>query len=264
MSRIDYEITWIDVTKLSVLWREAQRPFNEKWARQIAEEFDNEKFEPIIVTKPNGAGIYHIIEGQHRKSALEYALGENQKAPCRVIGEADPHRAAEIWVGVNKGRKTPRPIQEFLVCVEAQRSTEVAINRIVRRVGFHVSAITGDPYSVKAVGALRRVYATYGAQTLMHVLEACKLMWGDEPQGVSGRIISGLALFINEFHAYVDPERMRSVIVNQYKSPWKFIDAAKVEAEKSSETLDTAMSELVRMKYNKGLHENKKLRRKEA
>src|SRR6516225_5950032 len=103
-----YKTEWIPVKVLSVVWVNAQRPYDEKWAKQIADNFDPDKFDPIVVTQPNGQGIYHIVEGQHRRHALEMfaaktnnGIGENELAPCRVIDEVDPARAAEIWLGNN-------------------------------------------------------------------------------------------------------------------------------------------------------------------
>jgi hypothetical protein len=264
MSELEsYKIEWIPLKSLSVVWRKAQRPYDEKWANHIADGFDPEKFEPIIVTRPNGAGIYHIVEGQHRKAAAEKALGADQSAPCRVVGEADPARAAEIWLGINKGRKAPRPVTEFMISVEAKREVETAINSIVKKAEYRVMENSNGENVVSAVGALRKVYGTYGATVLLHTLQACRLMWGSDPHGVSGKLITGVGMFINEFYNQLDANHLRKAIVNQYKSPWKFIDAARVEAEKSSETLDLAMSELIRMQYNKGVREGGKLKRKE-
>src|SRR5215831_10655473 len=113
-----YKIEYIPVCKLSVVWVSAQRPYDEKWAKSIADDFDPDKFDPLVVTLPNGQGIYHIIEGQHRRWALQmYAAkidkhnnGQNEMAPCRIVEEADPARAAEIWLGINKGRKAIKPV----------------------------------------------------------------------------------------------------------------------------------------------------------
>jgi hypothetical protein len=249
---------------LSVVWAKAQRPYNEKWAKQISAEFDPDKFEPIIVTKPNGAGIYHIVEGQHRKGAVELLWGPNEKVPCRVIDHADPARAAEIWLGINKGRKTIRPVQEFIVAITAQRETEVAINALVRRAGYHIGENTAGDNVISAVGALRKIYTNYSDKVLVHTLEACRLLWGSDPHGASGLMLAGLGMFLNEFGDHVDPKRLRMVIQEKYKSPWKLEDAANAHKEKASETSDVAMAEVIRMQYNRALRDPaKKLKRKE-
>lgn len=55
-------VVYIPIKNLSVVWTQSQRPRDEKWAKEIADNFDPELYDPIIVTKPNGKGIYHIIE----------------------------------------------------------------------------------------------------------------------------------------------------------------------------------------------------------
>lgn len=258
----DYEVKSISVKNLSVVWRKAQRPYNEKWARQISENFDPDKYEPVIVTKPNSAGIYHIIEGQHRTRGIEMLWGPNTQIPCRVIAEADPTRAAEIWLGINAGRKAIKPVTGFLVAVEAGRELEVAIYSVVRKAGYRVSDYAKSENNISAVGALRKIYSNYGDKVLFHTLQACRLLWGSDPHGVAGSIITGFGMFLNEFHGHVDSVHLRKAITSQYKSPGNFVEAARNESDKSSESLDVAMADLIKVKYNKNLRDPKKLKRK--
>jgi hypothetical protein len=260
---MDYNITHIAVKNLSVVWPKSQRPFDKKWAEKIAANFDPDKFEPIIVTKPNGEGTYHVVEGQHRKAAFEiWANDDNQKAPCHVIDHGDPAKAAEIWLGVNKGRKGTRPIQEFLIAVEARRSQEVAISEILRRNGYFVNPSSKTPNSISAVSALLDVY-NVSERTLNHTLQACRLVWGSDPQGVSSLMLRGFSLFINEFSSYIEPNRMRKSILEKYKSPYRIIEAARIRKDKTSDPLALEIAEIIRRTYNSGLRDEKKLVHKE-
>jgi hypothetical protein len=261
---LNYLITYIHISKLSVVWSKAQRPYQEKWAKQIGEEFDPDKFEPVIVTKPNGAGIYHIVEGQHRVGGAKQALGEDQQLPCHVVDHADPARAAEIWLGINKGRKAVRPVIAFIVAIEAKREPEVAINNIVRKCGYHIGENTAVDNVIASIAVLKKVYAKFGDKILTYTLEGCRLLWGSDPKGSSGTMIGGLALFLNEFHEQVDEKRLRRVLQEKYKSPFKLVQAAHMAKERASEPLDVSLAELIRMQYNKGLSlTEKKLKRKE-
>lgn len=263
--KIDYETTHLPLKNLSVVWARSQRALDEKWARKIAEEFDPDKYEPILVTKPNGAGIYHIVEGQHRKAAIEMLWGPDYKAPCRIIAEADPARAAEIWLGINQGRKAIRPLVSFTVAVEAGRPDEVAINNIVRRAGYRISDNTKAENTIAAVGALKHVYARYGADILKITLNTCRTLWGPEPAGTSAGMIAGVAMFMNEFFAHVDSPHLKKAISKYYSSPWKLVEGARLASERSNETLPVAMADLIRDKYNRTMRiETKKLRRKES
>jgi hypothetical protein len=261
---IDYSVTHIAAKRLSVVWVKSQRPYNEAWSKSIADNFDPDKFEPVIVTQPNGAGIYHIIEGQHRTRAVEMMWGVNEMVPCRVLDEADPKRAAEIWLGINAGRKAIKPVTAFLVAVEAQRETEVVINNVVKRAGYRVGTSAATENTISAVAALRKVFTNYGEKILYQTLQTCRLIWGSDSHGASGSIVSGLGLFLNEFQGHVDQIHLKRAVTNQYKSPGNFIEAARYESDETSETLDVAMSNLLRKKYNLKQRDDKKLKRKEA
>ena len=263
-----FVITHIPVKQLSVVWVEAQRPYDEKWADYIASNFDPDKFEAIIVTKPNGEGIYHIIEGQHRRHGLEkYAAklnkngyGGDEQAPCRIVDEADPARAAEIWLGINKGRKAIRPVAEFKVAVVAKREPEVAINKLVIRNGYKISEVSRDN-CIGAVKALKKVFMRHGEMTLGNVLRCLRDIWGSDPAATNTALITGFGAFLHEHSMHLDNKRLHNIISNKY-TPWKFLDAAKVWRESTQETLDTAIGELLFRNYNKGLRDDRKLRRK--
>ncbi len=262
MEKLDYKIEWIPTSKLSVIWRKSQRQFDEKWAQKIAGMFDPDMVNPVIVTQPNGQGIYHIIDGQHTKHAIELAMGQGQQAPCKVIGDADPSRAAQIWLGINRdGRKAPKPVASFLVAIEAKEELEVAINKVVRSAGYHIGTNTKTDNNVASISSLKKIYQNYGDKILLQTLCTCRNIWGADSKGASGSIISGLGMFLNEFGGHVNVNVLKKSITDNFKSPGGFIEATRGESERQNETMDVAMSELIRMKYNKRAKE--KLKRRE-
>jgi hypothetical protein len=254
-----YKIEWIPVRNLSVVWVQSQRPYDEKWAKTIADALDPDKFDPIIVTKPNGQGMYHVIEGQHRRHALEMfatkigGKGEDEQAPCRIVEEADPARAAEIWLGINAGRKAVKPITAFLVAVAAQREVETKINQIVNRQGYKVSG-TKLKFNISAVSALRMIYNRHGLTTIEKTLRALTVLWEGDPQAVSSAILRGMAMFLHEFSDHVNFKRLHAQVGERF-SPWKFKEAAEARKQSSLESLEEAISELLIREYNRGLKE---------
>jgi hypothetical protein len=256
-----YKIEWIPLNKLSVVWITAQRPYDEKWAKAIADEFDPDKFDPLVVTKPNGAGFFHLVEGQHRRGALQIfagkldgTSGENESAPCRVIDEADPARAAEIWLGINKGRKAIKPVAEFKVAVTAKRDIEVQINRVVTKLGYQVSQ-TRHPYHVSAVSALKLIYNRHGIDIVERTLKTLTTLWEGDPQSVSSDLLRGFAIFLNEFHTHANIKRLQIRVGDRF-TPFKFIEAAQARKQNTLERLDEAISELLIREYNYGLKES--------
>src|SRR5262245_48807406 len=134
--RVKYKIEWLPIRDLSVIWVQAQRPYDAKHAEDIKANFDPDMFGTLAVTLPNGKGIYHIIDGQHRKGAVEMMWGLDEKVPCQVFQAKDPKRAAELFDQINGRRKKPSPLQIFNVRVTAGHANEVAVDKIVRKLGY--------------------------------------------------------------------------------------------------------------------------------
>ena len=216
----DQRIEWLSNKYLSVIWVKAQRPYRESRARKIADEFDPNRFDPIRVTLPNGNGEYHIVDGQHRKCAVEMLWGGEQKVPCIVLEAADPAAAARLFDGINGLRYAVDPISKFRVRVTAKEPTELAINRIIEHRGYKVSAgRSEDPKhgrSISAVGALIAVYTTNGPKVLDEVLQILSATWPSDPYATSASILRGYGQLLGEFGSKVNWERLKTVIASKF------------------------------------------------
>lgn len=258
------EIAWIPGKNLSVVWAQAQRPLNANHAKKIADNFDPEMFGTLAVTKPNGRGIYHIIDGHHRKVAVETIWGSEEKVPCQIFDAEDPARAAELFGNINSARKAPKPIELFKVMVTAKGETEVGIDKVVRKCGFTVSQRHGHGENgIACVAALKAVYLTHGADILEGVLNLCRAIWGIEDEAArEAFIIRGFGEFLAEYRA-VDFKRLREAIGNKY-TPARLIAAAKVGKEMHGGSIPTEVKKLMVNCYNHGLRADggKKLKAK--
>lgn len=263
------DIIYIPLKNLSVVWVQTQRRYQEKWAKEIADNLDPDKFDPIVVTLPNGHGVYHIVEGQHRRHALEmYAAkvnpskrGDTEQAPCRIVQCKDPARAAEIWLGINGGRKAIRPIDHFKVSVVAGREPEVTINQIVLNNDYKITA-TRENNSISAVGAMKTVFNRHGRVTLNLTLRTLRAIWNGDPSSVSANLLKGFGLFLHEFAGHVDSKRLVMKLSERW-SPYKIERAADARKQSTQEKLDEAISELLMREYNRGIRETQRLKHKE-
>ena len=256
------EYAYVAIKNLSVIWVQAQRPFNEKWAKQIAQEFDPDKFDPPVITKPNGVGVYHVVEGQHRVLAAKEAFGESEQLYCRVVNAEEPARAAEIWLGINAGRKAITPIQKFEVSVTAGREPETEINALIRQMGYKISSYKGE-YCISAVSALINVHTRFGRMILKATLLTLDKTWSGDSAAFSGELIKGYALLINEFHHHpVDPRRLAEVISKAF-SPGKLLSAGRLYSEQNIVSVSEGIAETLRAKYNYKMKDDSgKLKRK--
>ena len=244
-ARSKIELVEVYIKNMSVIWVQSQRPFNEKWAKQIAAEFDPDKFDPPVITKPNGAGYYHIVEGQHRVASAKIAFGENEKLVCRMVDAQDPARAAEIWLGINSGRKATKPVQEFLVAVTAGRQPETEINTLVRKMDYHISQVKTD-YSISAVSSLIWVHRKFGMAMLKATLLMLDKTWPGDPAAFSGELIKGYGSFINEWHPYIDTKRLSEVMVKSGFTPHKLLAAGRLYSEQNITSVMEGIAETLR------------------
>lgn len=264
MSKIETKEVFVAIKHLSVIWIQAQRPYREAWAKEIADNFDPDKFDPPVITKPNGEGHYHIVEGQHRVGAAKIAFGENEQIKCRMVDADDPERAAEIFLGINKGRKAIKPVVSFQVAVVAKREPETDINRMVNNLGlgYRISATKSD-YCITAVSSLIYVYNRQGRAILNNTLKVLNNTWEGDASAFNGEIIKGYAVFLNEYQSYsvFNATRLATATAKVF-TPERLLRASKLHAEQHRTPLSEGISETLRSKYNSNLKDSQKLKRK--
>lgn len=260
--KIETELVFVPIENLSVVWAQSQRPYNENWSKKIASDFDTDKFDPPVITKPNGAGHYHVVEGQHRIKAAEMAFGPKEQLGCRLVDAEDPARAAEIWLGINSGRKAISPVQKFTVAVTARREPETEINAMVNKMGYRISSTKAD-YCISAVSALMDIHKRFGKATLQATLSQLDTTWPGDAQGFSGELIKGYGTFINEFRHF-SHKRLAEMISKGRDafSPGRLLIACRAYKEQRKESLCEAVVETLLSKYNRGLKDDQKLRHK--
>lgn len=243
------KIEWIRCKDISVLWATAQRPYNEKHARHIAENFDPDMFDTIKVTMANGKGVYHVIDGQHRKTAAEMLWGPEERIPCEVLPAEDPARAAKLFVEINSNRKPLTLVTMFLVRVTAGEEMQVAINKIVKSLGLKVGYNLKDG-QVTAVGAMESVYRSYGPDVLALTLKALLETWADDNNALSASLIRGYAAFLAEFKDIADLPRLRTNINRSY-TPGNLLAVAQNYREIHGGSIVMAIKLLLITSYNK-------------
>jgi Family of unknown function (DUF6551) len=259
-AREETKEVFVAVKNISVIWRQSQRKYNETWAKKIAADFDTDKFDPPVITLPNGQGHYHCVEGQHRVGAVRIAFGENEVLRCRQVNASDPARAAEIFLGINSGRKPVKPVEQFLVAVTAKREPQVTINRLINRMNYRVSAAKSD-YCISAVNSLIKIHTRQGMDVLTATLMMLDKSWHGDATAFQGDILMGYAVFINEFGPHMSTTRLIEIIPQVF-TPNQLLTSGKFYAEQHKVTLVEGMSEVLRSKYNRGLKDKDKLKKK--
>lgn len=253
------ESKYIPVGKLAVVWSQAQRELNEGHVKRIMDNFDPEMFGTLAVTKPNGHGIHHIIDGNHRKVVVERLWGEKEQVPCQVYDADNPARAAELFDNINTGRKAPSAVQLFRNRVTAKNELEVQINKIVSSCGYNVGN-SGSLKNISCVGALKLVYSTYGGDILRDTLNLVTAIWGGEDkQATDGAMVRGIGDLLAEYRG-IDFKRLREVMAAKY-TPSRLYGAAKSYRELHGGSMASAIKALFVNTYNHGRHVAKHMKR---
>lgn len=240
------EVKWIPVKQLSVVWANTQRPLNERHAQMIADNFDPEMIGTLSVTKPNGQGIYHIIDGHHRKVAIEMLWGKDEMAPCQVFDATDPARAAELFDHLNSARKAVQPVDLFRVRVTAGDEIQTAVNKVVLACGYNVGHKGTN--NVHCVAALEAVYMSYGPLILEGALKLTKRVWGEDNTASTANIIRGFGMFLSEFR-HLDFNKLVDALAEKY-TPARFIGAARTSKEINGGNMPLAVRDLMIRAYN--------------
>jgi len=202
----DYPVKWIPVGNLGIVWPDAQRPYNRRKVDEIKAEFDDEAFGVLIVTLPNGEGIYHIVDGDNRAQAVREMWGDEQKVPCLVLSARTKADAARVWSKINGNRTKPQATQQFIVDVTAGLEPQVSVNKIIRHFGYRIGRAWGDQ-SFAAVRAAVAVYTKLGEEALIWTFRTIQEAWGMNQEAVNGGFIQAFAdLFVK--YPTVDRDRL--------------------------------------------------------
>lgn len=258
MKQKDYPIKWIALNRLSVVWLDAQRPLNLREARRIADNFDPDAMDPLTVTVADGNGIHHIIDGQTRHAAVRLLWDDDsQRVPCRVLDTKSRQEAANIWLTMNRGHKTPKAIETFLIAETAGRPDEVAIGQIVREMGFRIGLDSREGF-IAAVGALLTVFRRHGEFGLRWALSTIEDTWGRDRDAYQGGIIQAYAELLGKHESVIDRKRLVKVVEKQY-TPGRLLGKAKAVREAYKGTLPANVVTILEATYNQNLRTGARL-----
>lgn len=252
------QIEWIQVKNISVLWVKAQRPYKEARAKEIADNLDPDAFGTCVLTLPNGAGIYHCIDGQHRVGAIRMLWGEDQRVPCQIVDVCDPKRAAQIFDTLNSGRQRVTAIDTYRIRLEGEHEVEVAVDAVLKNLGLRI-AKDGQRGSLHAVGAITGIHKQHGSAVLSLSLATIQRAFGFNLKTFDGITIRGFGEFFAVHRGHVDTERL--VIVVSKTSHEKLMETARAGRDMIGGSLARNFAEALATLYDKGLKSGQRLNR---
>ena len=257
MSAITQGNQWIPVGQLNVVYTESQRGLNLRKVEQMASGFDPDAFGNLVVTLPNGDGIYHIIDGQHRAEVVRRLWGLHESVPCIVLNAKDPAEAADIWLKINTLRSKPQSLDRFRVAVAAGHPDEVAVDDLLRHMGYTVG-MSGTDGMLSAVGACLDVYRKQGFEVLKDAFLVIQGTWGKQRDSVHESIIKGYGSLLGQHGSSIDRKRLVDRVAKQY-TPARLIGAAKTAREMFRGTVPSNVTRVLVNTYNHGLRTEQRI-----
>lgn len=250
------KLEWIPLAELRP-HPKAQRPFDQKWADQLASMFDPEKMQLIVVSRTK-SGRNFIVDGQHTAhGALQFVGGDGaQSVLCRVFDGDDDAKAAERFLAMNQGRRGVCAIDRFKVSVVQGDPISVGVLAVLEKHGLRVER-TRNAGTVQAVDACRSVFnRKSGARLFEAVIRTLREAWGDNPDAYSGQLVRGLGLLFAKWGGEADSDILAHKLAKS-GTPADWIGRAKTVAGTMGIGLAQAVCDIVRNEYNKGRRINR-------
>lgn len=251
LTKEEYPEAWIPCDNLSIVWAKSQRDLSEAHVKRIQDNLDPDALGTIVVTLPNGEGIHHIIDGQHRVEAVRRLWGGEQRVPCRVLEAKDPREAAAIWLLINLARTSPSQIARFLIAVQAKQEPQLEVYGLIRGHGYTVEKKTGEAV-MRAVHACVKARVLYGIVALKRTFEDIQACWGMDRNSTHQAIIMGFAEIHGVHKLELDRARLVTQVKKAHADPLMTVAQARSLRDFRGGTVGANMAEYLRILYNTG------------
>lgn len=130
-----------------------QREQNERWANDLASDWNSHLFRPVTVVRRSD-GKFDCIDGQHTVLAAE--LRGHTHIPAIVYASMPESEAAGIFSDLNSKRRKPEAYDLWNADFIARRSWAVTLYEITQKYDLQIAKGGGDnPRHIRAIGALR-------------------------------------------------------------------------------------------------------------
>jgi hypothetical protein len=207
----------------------------------------------IVVSRRKDRSMI-IIDGQHRWAAYKELTDNQGEMLAQVFEGLTLGDEAQLFLDTNYGNQ-PTLLDKFRVRTVAGDEVALDITRILRPFGWDV-VNSNNPGSVKAVGALERIYKVAKASHIEpNILESTFRVithaWGLDVDGVHAVILVGVSAIIEENDAGLSLEKLEKVMGKYPSGPYGLhVDATQLAALRRT-SVGMGVAEQIVEYYNK-------------
>jgi len=227
---------------------DVQRSLDGRRVQKIADDFQPNALGTVTVSH-RANGSYHIIDGQHRVSAVRIVEGDNHKVMCRIFDGLKVEEEAEMFRLLNNTAK-PEALDIFRVRVVEQDPIAVAIVDLLSQYGWKVAMGSGNGIFA-AVASFERLYRA-DADAAEKAISTTTRAWGHDAAAADGRIVEGIGRVYARYGSAVVVEELTERLTKYPAGSMGLLGKARGLKELVGGSLQGAIAELVVETYNKG------------
>lgn len=247
----DYPIKPIAVSDLKVTLT-SQRLMKKRHAEDIAKDFNELLFEPLIVSYREGA--YYVIDGQNRLYAVKKLFNNNCMVMCKIITGLTSIEEAKLFVDINEKRKALSYADKVKGLYYAKDEKYVVLADICTHngveLGFENDNRGKKDGRIIAIKALSDTYDKLGKKQTERLVKLLNDTWDGNAEGLSQRMISAMGVVLS---LYGDELRDDLWVKKLSKSdPVKIISEAKSDLATKANMATKIARIMVTNYYNKG------------
>lgn len=231
--------------------RRIQRDTDESRAQKMADTFDPNQYQPILVARRTyGRRENVVVDGGHRYRMAQI-LGVDA-IPAQIVRVANKSAEAELFLSVNTNRKAVSAMERFKVEVNQGPHTDAyTINSIVESLGGEI----GDGHRrIGFVTSLKNAYAKLGNDAFTSVMSAF-LEGTPEHEDYEGWLFVGI-VELRALNHHLDPVRMSTVISRDHG---KIRGRYKEAGEQGSRSRPRTVANVLVPFYNSRLSQSKRV-----
>lgn len=255
----DQEIPYSEIEVVNVVdvkFAPYQRGISADWVNKLSAMFDEDKCDPIVLSRRKNGDLY-CISGQHRvKAAMKAGVHE---LFARVLEGLTYEAEADYFYQDQKNRRAMRPQDAWNASLEAKHANTVEINSVVHSLGGRVNKTADNEIGINCPHMLWKIHEYAGQRTLFDLLDLINDSWPDYKLGgvvSQARMLAGFMFFVVNHEKKFNKSRM---IKNLAKvGPLKIREIGQRYRE-LGRTIDEGIYLALLDTYNKGLREESKI-----
>ena len=182
--------------------RAYQRDYNHDKISRLAAEFNISAMGVPELSK-RSESEYVVIDGQHRIEAGK--LVGIKSFYCKVHEGLTAADEARLFKMLNAHRNLVTAPNMHRARVAAGEERAIAIQEMVDGLGYKLPRMFTmkrkcAPDTIGAVGTLYQVYDSFGVEVLRQTLSLIRETWPNDGDALLGKVIEGVAVFVNKHH----------------------------------------------------------------